>query len=1157
MKKILFFYSLLLSFSLFGQNVRYLNRVFSQVTKTANVTYATAPAISAPYLSESFTSNAPLKMDIFEPTGDAATARPLIVLMHSGGFLTGNKDVNDMQWICDSFARRGYVTCTIDYRQGFNPLSGNAAERAVYRGLQDAASAIRYLKEFRATYKIDTTQIFAWGSSAGSFTALNLAFLDESERPASTMNSPNLGCINCSGNAYVHNSKVQAIASCWGGIGNISWINSNNNVPTILFHGNNDGTVPYNQGSPFGLGTLPTTYGSQPIDARLTNQGILHEFYTGVNKPHEYWGTSNGTFSGAPTADYLDIIRKTAIFFYGRLPVPPVTIAISNVTNPTCFGGNNGSAKVTASGGGNFPTTYAWSNGQTTQTATNLSAGTYTCTATCGTLTATTQVTVNQALAINILFSNQQNVTCAGNGAATAFATNAVGNVNYVWSNGQTGTSFTTVTPNTYSVTATDANACKSVNSFSISSNQTPPTVIIQSTSSQLNCTFPNAVLTNTSAGNYTYNWSSSNGGTSTFSTFSVTQPGNYFLTVTDNTNACKASNSFYLGENKTLPTADAGADKILNCLNNSVTIGTPQIAGLTYKWSSNPTNPTAAIATAQTPNVYILTVTNPQNGCTKTDNMIVTEDKTVPIISPIAPVTINCFTPTPTLQATVTGSNLTYTWLPSGGNAATNTVSVGGIYSITATNGMNGCKATKSVTVTEDKILPTLQIQGDTAFCAGNMVALNAVGTATNYLWSNGKTTPTISVNSAGTYNVTATGSNGCVKSASKNVALSPKPTVQISGQNILCEGTNTTLTATANFANYVWNTLGNTNTQNVAQAGIYSVTVTTALGCTNTASTTVTTAPNPIVSATDVKACEGQNATLSANVTNSIPATYTWSNTNTFSANTQNTTLQNVAANNAGKYFVTAKSTEGCLGNDTLELFISPEMNVELTAFVACDNTAKIVSKISGGISAYTYAWNLNNSTANTINITAPASVVLSVTDAYGCSATNAPILNVKANTPMVFTNKITPANGNDGAIELTVTNSVAPYVYLWSNNETTANIKNLKTGKYCVTVTDAGNCTKTECFEIGNIIVSIQENELSKGIQIFPNPTNNIININTKNNVFLTKIQLFDAKGSILNTFSSETKQISLENFPSGIYYLKCFMEDDFLVRKVVRL
>jgi dienelactone hydrolase len=332
MNKILLFFGLFLAAPTFAQNTRYLNRVFTGVTKTANIVYGNAPAINSPYLLESSTTNVDLTLDLFQPMGDNALFRRVIVFIHSGGFLNGSKENEDMQALCDSFARRGYVTVSINYRKGFNVLSANASERGVYRGLQDAAAAIRYLRQFRTTYKIDTSSIFAMGSSAGGFSAINLAYMDNSERPASTFAAflrPDLGCIDCAGNSYTHSHQVKAIANCWGAIGNTNWINaSNNNVPAILFHGDLDGSVPYNIGPPFGFPIFPDVYGSLPIDQRLTNQNIVHEFNTGLSEDHEYWGTSNGQFSPAPTPFYLDIINKTALFFYNQLPAPPLPVEL-------------------------------------------------------------------------------------------------------------------------------------------------------------------------------------------------------------------------------------------------------------------------------------------------------------------------------------------------------------------------------------------------------------------------------------------------------------------------------------------------------------------------------------------------------------------------------------------------------------------------------------------------------------------------------------------------------------------------------------------------------------------------------------------------------------------------------------------------------------
>ena len=309
-----------------AQLCRYNERIFPAFNKTANIIYGNAPAITSIYVSEALTSNQDLKLDLFEPASDTAAKRALIIFAHSGGFINGTKDNPDMQALCDSFAHRGYVTASLDYRLNFNLLSSSSSERAVWRGVQDGSAAVRFFKQNAATYKIDTANIFVWGSSAGSFLALGLAYLDDAERPASTFSGflqPDLGCKDCSGNNYAYSSKVRAIISCWGATKDTSWIHNNNNIPVQLFHGSADGTVPYTEGYPFGLPTITYVRGSQQINEQLNRTSIYHEFYTGTGLGHEYWGTSNGTFvASGPTVYYSDIISKARVFMIGRMGTP-------------------------------------------------------------------------------------------------------------------------------------------------------------------------------------------------------------------------------------------------------------------------------------------------------------------------------------------------------------------------------------------------------------------------------------------------------------------------------------------------------------------------------------------------------------------------------------------------------------------------------------------------------------------------------------------------------------------------------------------------------------------------------------------------------------------------------------------------------------------
>ncbi len=324
---------------LFAQDCRYNHRIFSGTTIIPDVTYATSPGIPAVYLSEAFTTSQSLKLDVYQPNGDTAQSRALILFAHPGGFISGTRSSDDMVSLCDSFASRGYVTATMDYRMNFNLFSSNSAERAVWRATQDASAAVRYFKNNAALYRIDTTKIFFWGSSAGSFMALNLAYLDDSERPSSTFAAglqPNLGCKNCTGVVGSHTSNIAGIISCWGAISDTGWMN-NNTVPLIMFHGDADVIVPITEGSPFNLGTLPSVHGSAHVHDHLIRNNVSHEYYTAAGEPHEYWGTTNGTFfTTGPTVYWQDIINKSRDFLLTTLGLPVICNGVLPILTLDC-----------------------------------------------------------------------------------------------------------------------------------------------------------------------------------------------------------------------------------------------------------------------------------------------------------------------------------------------------------------------------------------------------------------------------------------------------------------------------------------------------------------------------------------------------------------------------------------------------------------------------------------------------------------------------------------------------------------------------------------------------------------------------------------------------------------------------------------------------
>ena len=329
-----------------SQNHRYTTTLFPSSTPINNVVYGTAPALNGPlYTVESSTTPQNLIMDIYQPTGDPFTLRPAVILAHSGAFLLGNRNVDDMKALCDTLSRKGYVTATIDYRLGFSLIDNTTfvdntelhSTRAVYRAIQDGRTAVRFLRANAALYGIDPTKIYFIGSSAGSFIALHSIYLDEASEipslagminytnitPPFSHTAPSLGSLDI-GNNLAFNGKPDAVVSMWGAIQSTNLITANNTTPVLLIHGETDPYVNFNTGSPFGYTSLQQADGSNTINTKLDALGFTNkETYFVPGQVHEFYGTTNGTWNNGTGGNaYLPIITNRITQFLWKRHKP-------------------------------------------------------------------------------------------------------------------------------------------------------------------------------------------------------------------------------------------------------------------------------------------------------------------------------------------------------------------------------------------------------------------------------------------------------------------------------------------------------------------------------------------------------------------------------------------------------------------------------------------------------------------------------------------------------------------------------------------------------------------------------------------------------------------------------------------------------------------
>ncbi|MGB0863646.1 MAG: alpha/beta hydrolase [Saprospiraceae bacterium] len=216
------------------QSSRYKKRLFSEKTIYEDITYSSA----IPYAKSGQSTLKDYQFDFYEPMNDDVEKRPLVLMFCGGDFQKGDKKNSSIRSWCDSLASYGFACAAVNYRLGYNPNSISSIERAIYRSVQDVRSAVRYFKEFQQTFNIDTSQIYLGGDEAGAVAILHTAFLTaEKQRAKSTYGIPtekeNLGCLDCSGNQFRHNTNIAGLINMRGKITSVDLAQARQRIPVI------------------------------------------------------------------------------------------------------------------------------------------------------------------------------------------------------------------------------------------------------------------------------------------------------------------------------------------------------------------------------------------------------------------------------------------------------------------------------------------------------------------------------------------------------------------------------------------------------------------------------------------------------------------------------------------------------------------------------------------------------------------------------------------------------------------------------------------------------------------------------------------------------------------------------------------------------------
>ena len=455
----------------------------------------------------------------------------------------------------------------------------------------------------------------------------------------------------------------------------------------------------------------------------------------------------------------------------------------------------------------------------------------------------------------------------------------------------------------------------------------------------------------------------------------------------------------------------------------------------------------------------------------------------------------------TGSITAVPSGGTLpyTYSWSPSGGNAATASGLSAGTYTVTVTDS-NNCSKNFSYTLTEPPdIVSSIQSQTN-VLCNGASTGSASITVSGGvpgytYVWNPGGQTNDTAINlAAGTYNAIVTDLNGCRDTVPVTIT---QPTLI---QPVIDSAVDVTCNGNANGSIYVsvsggtpgytysWSP-GGYNTQDISglDTGTYTLTITDTNGCTRTISATISqpAAVSPLpglpVSSTNLLCNNDSSGTASINVIllgGTPPYNYSWSSGDTTSS---------VSGLDAGSITVTITDALGCTADTTFTITEPAPLTTSIVnpspfncGFdISCNglNDANLDLTVTGGTQPYSYDWNTGTYTTEDLSNLTAGNYNLVVTDSNGCIINDS--YNVTEPAPIVV-NISSPVNAggyniachgeSSGKIYTGVTGGCPQYTYDWGSGPVPEDsLVGLPVGFYSVTVVDQNGCSMIDTITL----------------------------------------------------------------------------------------
>jgi len=210
------------------------------------------------------------KFDLFQPAGNVSEPRPLLILLHPGAFILGDKSDFLVQTIARDFARCGFVTASVNYRLITNMTDAETAletisewehpiKRQLYNAIRDVRTSIRFFKANAQAYHIDSNRIYLVGYSAGAVIALNIAYLNDAESGhffSKNVVSDEGECLDCipyygETTPQKFDASVAGIVAINGALFDLSCVSDVDKTPVLFVYSDKDDVIQSGEGKPY------------------------------------------------------------------------------------------------------------------------------------------------------------------------------------------------------------------------------------------------------------------------------------------------------------------------------------------------------------------------------------------------------------------------------------------------------------------------------------------------------------------------------------------------------------------------------------------------------------------------------------------------------------------------------------------------------------------------------------------------------------------------------------------------------------------------------------------------------------------------------------------------------------------------------------------